>query len=95
MLDLKSEPPDPLGRRIRGGNERRTMQFASFFEVEPGVELYYEGRGHGDPIVFVPGWTASAGAFVHQVSHFSETNRVTTFDPRSVGRSTITLQPIN
>jgi pimeloyl-ACP methyl ester carboxylesterase len=68
------------------------MPSGSFFEVEPGVELYYEDRGRGDPLVFVPGWTASTGAFVHQFSYFSKTHRVVSFDPRSVGRSTITLQ---
>jgi pimeloyl-ACP methyl ester carboxylesterase len=68
------------------------MQHGSFLEVEPGVELYYEERGKGDPLVFVPGWAMSTGAFVHQFSHFSKTHRVISFDPRSQGRSTVTLQ---
>lgn len=68
------------------------MPSGSFFEVEPGVELYYEDCGRGDPLVFVPGWTMSTGAFVHQRSQFSKTHRVISFDPRSQGRSTVTLQ---
>lgn len=68
------------------------MHGGSFFQVEPGVELYYEDRGRGDPIVVVPGWTASSEAFIHQFSHFSKTHRVICMDRRSVGRSTITLQ---
>jgi non-heme chloroperoxidase len=68
------------------------MQHGSFFEVEPGIELYYEDSGRGDPIVFVPGWTMSTDAFVHQFSHFFKTHRVISFDPRSQGRSTVTLQ---
>ena len=64
----------------------------SFFEVEPGVELFYKDCGSGDPLVFVPGWTVSTGAFVRQFSHFSKTHRVISFDPRSQGQSTVTLQ---
>jgi pimeloyl-ACP methyl ester carboxylesterase len=68
------------------------MPNGSFFEVEPGIELYYEELGQGDPLVFVPGWTVPTRSFVHQFSHFSQSHRVISFDPRSQGRSTVTLQ---
>ncbi len=68
------------------------MQGGSYFEVEPGVELYYEDRGEGPPLVFVPGWTFTTEVFSHQFAHFSKTHRVVSFDPRSQGRSTLTLQ---
>ncbi len=68
------------------------MQNGSFFETEPGLELYYEVNGEGSPLVFVPGWTFSTEVFDHQVAHFSKTHQVISFDPRSQGRSTITLQ---
>ena len=68
------------------------MRRGSFFEVEPGVELYYEDVGEGPPLVFVPGWTFTTEFFTHQFAHFSKTHRVVSFDPRSQGRSTLTLQ---
>ena len=68
------------------------MRSGSYFEVEPGVELYYEDHGNGSPLVFVPGWTFTTEVFTHQFAHFSENHRVVSFDPRSQGRSTLTLQ---
>ncbi len=62
-----------------------------YVEVEPGVELYYEEYGQGKPLVFVPGWTFTGEVFDHQVEHFSSTHRVILLDPRSHGRSSITL----
>jgi pimeloyl-ACP methyl ester carboxylesterase len=64
----------------------------SYFETEPGVELYYEVSGKGPPIVFVPGWTFSTEFFKHQINHFSKTHCVVSFDPRSQGRSSLTPQ---
>ena len=66
-------------------------QPGNYIEVEPGVEIYYEEKGTGTPIVFVPGWTFTTEAFVHQIEHFSKAHRVITIDPRSQGRSSITL----
>jgi non-heme chloroperoxidase len=66
-------------------------QPGNYIEVEPGVEIYYEDRGTGTPIVFVPGWTFTTEVFVHQMEHFSKTHRVIAIDPRSQGRSSITL----
>ena len=68
------------------------MRHGSFLEVEPGVEIYYEDTGDGAPLVFVPGWTFSTEVFDRQVTHFSTTHRVVSFDPRSQGRSALTLQ---
>ena len=68
------------------------MPNGSFFEVEPGVELYYEDFGSGDPLVFVPGWTFTTEVFQHQFASFSATHRVVSFDPRSHGRSTLVVQ---
>lgn len=62
-----------------------------YFETEPGVELYYEDSGSGAPIVFVPGWTFTTEVFIHQQRHFSQSNRVIVLDPRSQGRSSISL----
>ena len=68
------------------------MTNGSFFEVEPGIELYYEEQGKGLPLVFVPGWTFTTEVFRHQFSAFAPTHRVISFDPRSQGRSTQVVQ---
>ena len=63
-----------------------------FITIEPGVEMYYEDQGQGSPILFVPGWTFTTEVFQHQLNHFSKSNRVVIIDPRSHGRSTVTLE---
>lgn len=62
-----------------------------YIQIEPGVEIYYEEMGAGTPIVFVPGWTFTSEVFVYQMEYFSKTHRVIAIDPRSHGRSSITL----
>ncbi|GAB4423207.1 MAG: hypothetical protein OHK0015_00530 [Chloroflexi bacterium OHK40] len=63
----------------------------TYLEVAPGVELYYEEHGAGQPLVFVPGWTFTTEVFQHQVAHFAQTYRVIVVDPRSQGRSSKTV----
>lgn len=74
------------------GGVAHAAQAEGFIEVEPGVELYYEEAGEGPPMVFVPGWTFTTEVFAAQLEHFGKSHRVVTFDPRSHGRSTITLE---
>lgn len=62
----------------------------SYIEIDPGVELYYEERGSGQPIIFIPGWTFTTEVFQHQLEHYGQSRRAITFDPRSHGRSTVT-----
>lgn len=69
-----------------------TVSEGKYVEVDPGVELYVQDVGSGEPIVFIPGFTFTTEVFTHQVEHFSKTNRVIVIDPRSHGRSSITLQ---
>ncbi|MDY0404214.1 alpha/beta hydrolase [Virgibacillus sp. 179-BFC.A HS] len=61
-----------------------------YIEVDPGIELFIQDIGEGDPIVFIPGFTFTTEVFHKQVAHFSKTNRVIVVDPRSHGRSTMT-----
>lgn len=70
-------------------------QPGQYIEVEPSVEIYYEDRGSGSPIIFIPGWTFTTELFTHQMEHFSKTHRAIAIDPRSHGRSTTTLQGNN
>jgi non-heme chloroperoxidase len=67
------------------------QQPGKYLEVEPGVEIYYEDCGSGTPIIFIPGWTFTTEFFANQMAHFSKNNRVITIDPRSQGRSTMTM----
>jgi pimeloyl-ACP methyl ester carboxylesterase len=68
------------------------MRHGSFLEIESGVEIYYEVNGEGTPLVFIPGWVFTTEVFDHQVKRFSKTHKVVSFDPRGVGRSTVTVQ---
>lgn len=63
----------------------------TYIEVEPGVELYVEDHGAGDVLVFIPGFTFTTEVFSRQVNHFSKTHRTIVIDPRSHGRSTMTV----
>lgn len=64
----------------------------AYIEVDPGIELYVQDIGTGDPIVFIPGFTFTTEVFTEQVEHFSKTHRTIVIDPRSHGRSTLTVQ---
>lgn len=71
------------------------MRGGAYFEVEPGVDIYYETHGAGVPIIFVPGWSFSTEVFDRQVSHFSKSYQTISFDPRAQGRSTVTLEGLD
>ena len=67
-------------------------RIGDYLEVAPGIEIYYEDEGEGPPLVLVPGWTFTTKVFDHQFAAFSSSHRVISFDPRSHGRSTVTLE---
>ncbi len=52
-----------------------------------GVRLYYEERGGGTPIVFIPGLVGLGLQWSFQVEHFAREYRVITFDHRGAGQS--------
>lgn len=62
-----------------------------YIEVDSGVELFVHEEGSGEPIVFIQGFTFSTEVFSKQVEYFSKTNRVIVVDPRSHGRSTMSI----
>ncbi len=66
-----------------------------YIKVSPDLDVYYEEAGSGEPIIFIPGWTASSYYFRQQVAHFSENYRAISYDPRSQGRSSKTLENNN
>ena len=67
-------------------------QGGQYVQINDDVELYYEERGAGTPLIFIPGWTMTTAFFEHQLAYFSRQYRVITIDPRSQGRSSKTLE---
>lgn len=56
-------------------------------EVEPGINMHYEDRGIGAPIVFIHGWGGSADAWDLQVLDLAHHYRCITVDLRGHGDS--------
>ena len=63
-----------------------------FVRVSPDLELYYEEAGTGRPVIFIPGWAGTTEFYAHQMAHFAKRYHVLTYDPRSQGRSSKTLE---
>ena len=76
-------------------NSANGRRAGAYLEVAPGVEIYYEEQGEGSPLVLVPGWTFTTKVFDHQFAELSKSHRVISFDPRSQGRSTVTMEGNN
>ncbi|MFT4413932.1 alpha/beta fold hydrolase [Fredinandcohnia humi] len=68
-----------------------SLKGGRYIEVDPGIELFIQDIGTGDPLVFMPGFTFTTEVFSEQAEYFSKKNRVIVIDPRSHGRSTLTL----
>ncbi len=74
-----------------------TQQYKSdYILVSPDLELYYVEAGTGTPIIFIPGWCGTTEFFEqYQLPYFSKNYRVISYDPRSHGRSSKTLENNN
>ena len=59
--------------------------------MSPDLEIYYEEKGSGTPLIFNPGWTGTTEFFSEQLNYFADRYRVIVYDPRSHGRSSKTL----
>jgi pimeloyl-ACP methyl ester carboxylesterase len=53
-----------------------------------GVELAWEERGEGPPVVFAPYWSGYPGVFEGLISDLARDHRVVTWDARGTGEST-------
>lgn len=58
-----------------------------YVQVADGVSLFYQDRGQGKPIVFVPGWSMNGDVFDYQVMDLGDRYRCVTLDMRGHGRS--------
>lgn len=59
------------------------MSFANLKKLQ----IFYETRGAGEPIVLIPGFASGAWIWFRQVEDLSENFKVVIFDPRGVGNS--------
>jgi microsomal epoxide hydrolase len=60
-----------------------------YFATTDGVRLHYLEAGHGQTIVFIPGWTMPAWIFGPQIQAFAQRYHVVAFDPRGQGDSAV------
>ena len=58
-----------------------------YFQLEKNLNLYYEDKGEGVPILFVHGWTSNNWMWFNQVDYFAERYRVITIDLKGHGAS--------
>ena len=58
-----------------------------FFTTSDMARIYYEDRGEGDPILFVPGHMCTTKFFERNASALEKTNRVICMDNRGFGSS--------
>lgn len=58
-----------------------------YFQVESGVNLFYEVRGEGKPVLFVHGWTMSHDVWEYQVSELAKKYQTIVVDLRGNGDS--------
>lgn len=68
------------------------LKNSNYFEVEPGVDIFYIDKGKGTALFFIPGWTLTSDVFEYQIEYYSKNYRVIAIDPRSHGKSTVTMQ---
>ena len=68
------------------------MRTGQYIQVSPDLELYYEVAGKGTPLIFIPGWAGTTEFYAHQMDYFAKNYHVLTYDPRSQGRSSKTLE---
>ena len=67
-------------------NEKEVIML-SFFKTSDGVQLYYQSKGEGKPIVFVHGWSADHTSFEPTFEALSKNYRVISYDLRGHGLS--------
>lgn len=74
---------------------RFSEESGHYAKISDDVSLFYHDSGKGQIILFIPGWTMPYEIFKSQISYFDKKFRVIALDPRSQGRSSITLENNN
>lgn len=59
-----------------------------------GVDLYYEAKGHGIPIIFIHPPVLSSISFFHQIEGLSDNFKTIRFDIRGNGKSSPSRKPL-
>jgi pimeloyl-ACP methyl ester carboxylesterase len=57
------------------------------FVTNDGVKLSYWEAGQGEPIIFVPGWSANGAQYINVMALLAKHYRVIVLDPRNQGLS--------
>ncbi len=58
-----------------------------FLNISADKQIYYEVKGAGSPVIFIPGWSLDHSVFVEQQEYLSKQNTVILFDPPGTGQS--------
>jgi pimeloyl-ACP methyl ester carboxylesterase len=58
------------------------------------IELYYEERGGGEPLILIPGFSNGLWIWFKQIDALSQKFRTIAFDPRGIARSVAPDEPI-
>jgi pimeloyl-ACP methyl ester carboxylesterase len=59
----------------------------NFFTTNDGVKLAYWEAGSGEPLIFIPGWSASGAEFINIMYLLSQNYHIFVLDPRNQGLS--------
>lgn len=59
----------------------------NFFTTSDGVRIAYWEAGKGDPLIFVPGWSANGAEYINVMYLLSQHYHVYVMDPRNQGLS--------
>lgn len=51
------------------------------------MNIFYESKGGGEPLILIPGFASGAWSWFCQTNELAKYFRVITFDPRGIGRS--------
>ncbi|HHZ01957.1 MAG TPA: alpha/beta hydrolase [Tissierellia bacterium] len=59
----------------------------AFYTTSDGINLFYEVKGEGKPIVLVHGWSQDSSVFQPQIEELSKEYKVVVYDHRGHGKS--------
>lgn len=58
-----------------------------YLKTRDNINIYFEEKGQGKPIIFIHGWSGSCEFFKPQLEELSKNNRVIIYDLRGHGKS--------